>query len=90
MATFAARQLLDVVSPSNFIWTNPEVLVRTQAEGGMNFARGLSNLIEDGRRANVGERSAGCEPFKVGETVAVTPGKVVHRTRSPRSSNTQP
>jgi polyhydroxyalkanoate synthase subunit PhaC len=80
MATFAARQLLDVVSPSNFVWTNPQVLARTQAEGGMNFVRGRSNLIEDWRRADWGERPAGFERFKVGETVAVTPGKVVHRT----------
>jgi polyhydroxyalkanoate synthase subunit PhaC len=80
MATFAARQLLDTVSPSNFVWTNPEVLARAQAEHGMNFLRGLSNLAEDWQRANRGERPAGCEPFRVGETVAVTPGKIVHRT----------
>jgi polyhydroxyalkanoate synthase len=80
MATFAARQLLDVMSPSNFVWTNPQVLARTQAEGGMNFLRGWSNLIEDWRRADTGEHAAGLERFKVGETVAVTPGKIVHRT----------
>jgi len=80
MATFAARQLLDVVSPSNFVWTNPQVLARAQAEGGRNFVRGWSNLIEDRRRADGGERPAGTELYKVGETVAVTPGKVVHRT----------
>jgi polyhydroxyalkanoate synthase len=80
MATFAARQLLDMVSPSNFVWTNPEVLAHAQAEHGMNFLRGLSNLMEDWRRANRGEGPAGSEGFKVGETVAVTPGKIVHRT----------
>jgi polyhydroxyalkanoate synthase len=80
MATFAARQFLDVVSPSNFVWNNPQVLARTQAEAGMNFVRGLSNLIEDRRRADAGERPTGTEVFRVGETVAVTPGKVVHRT----------
>ena len=80
MATFAARQFIDVASPSNFVLTNPQVLARAQAEGGMNFQRGLSNLIADWRRADAGERPAGCERFKVGETVAATPGKVVHRT----------
>jgi polyhydroxyalkanoate synthase len=80
MATFAARQLIDVVSPSNFVLTNPQVLARAQAEGGMNFLRGLSNLMEDWRRANKGAGLAGSERFKVGEAVAVTPGKVVHRT----------
>jgi polyhydroxyalkanoate synthase len=80
MATFAARQLLDVWSPSNYVLTNPQVLARAQAEDGRNFARGFNNLIEDWRRANAGERPAGFELFKVGETVAVTPGKVVCRT----------
>jgi polyhydroxyalkanoate synthase len=80
MVTFAARQLLDVWSPSNFVWTNPLVLARSQAEGGRNFARGLANLMEDWRRANAGEHPAGSELFKVGKTVAVTPGKVVYRT----------
>jgi polyhydroxyalkanoate synthase len=80
MATFAARQLIDVVSPSNFVLTNPQVLARGQVEGGMNFLRGLSNLIADWRRADTREPPAGCERFKVGETVAVTSGKIVHRT----------
>jgi poly(3-hydroxyalkanoate) synthetase len=33
---FTSRQLLDVVSPSNFFWTNPEVLHRTTERGGHN------------------------------------------------------
>lgn len=35
---FAARQILDMVSPSNFIMTNPELLERTIAEGGILYA----------------------------------------------------
>ena len=34
MANFTARQLLDIVAPSNFIGTNPEVLAHTRAEFG--------------------------------------------------------
>ena len=40
IATFATRQLLDVFSPSNFAWTNPEVLQTAVAESGWNFVRG--------------------------------------------------
>ena len=80
MATFTARQLLDVLSPSNFVWSNPQVLARTQAEGGRNLARGLANLLEDRRRTEAKEPPVGSEQFRVGESVAVTPGRVVHRS----------
>jgi poly[(R)-3-hydroxyalkanoate] polymerase subunit PhaC len=38
--TFAARQVLDIAAPSNFMWTNPSALSRTFSEGGMNLVRG--------------------------------------------------
>ena len=78
--TFAARQVLDIAAPSNFIWTNPSALSRTLSEGGMNLVRGFSNFAEDARRSVVGEGPVGYEAFTAGKTVAVTPGKVVHRT----------
>ena len=37
---FVSRQLLDMLSPANFIATNPEVLRKTVEEGGMNLVRG--------------------------------------------------
>lgn len=77
--TFAARQVLDVFSPSNFALTNPEVLAKTFSEGGMNLVRGWRNLIEDVSRANTGKRPAGLDDFEVGRNMATTPGKVVYR-----------
>jgi polyhydroxyalkanoate synthase len=81
IANFVARQLLDTVAPSNFIATNPEVLARTRAESGVNLVRGYANFIADLTRAQRGALPRGTETFKVGETVATTPGKVVLRTR---------
>ncbi len=78
---FAARQALDVFAPSNFLATNPEVLKKTQAEGGMNLVRGFQNFIEDWERAVSGRRPLGAEAVTPGEAVAVTPGKVVYRNR---------
>jgi polyhydroxyalkanoate synthase len=78
--TFAARQILDIAAPANFIWSNPSALNRTLSEGGMNLVRGFSNFLEDARRSVIGEGPVGYEAFKAGETVAMTPGKVVHRT----------
>ena len=81
MANFTARQILDTAAPSNFVLTNPEVLARTRAESGANLLRGYANWIADLTRARSGGSPRGTEAFKVGETVAVTPGKVVLRTR---------
>ncbi len=77
---FGARQWLDLMAPSNAFATNPVVLERTAAEGGANLARGARNWFADLSRmlTGVAERS---EDFRVGETVAVTPGEVVFRNR---------
>ena len=78
---FAARQLLDIYAPSNFLATNPEVLQKTQAEGGMNLVRGFQNFLEDWERAVSGRKPVGADKYTPGENVAVTPGKVVYRNR---------
>ncbi|WP_138934425.1 PHA/PHB synthase family protein [Roseovarius arcticus] len=81
VTTFAARQVLDVFSPSNFALTNPEVLAKTYQDGGWNLVRGWQNLVEDISRANSGQGPVGLEAFKVGENLATAPGKVVYRNR---------
>lgn len=78
---FAARQLLDTISPSNLLATNPEVLSRTLNSGGANLVSGLQNAMEDARRTLAGERPVGTEAFAVGRDVAVTPGQVIYRNR---------
>jgi polyhydroxyalkanoate synthase len=80
-ATFAARQMLDTLAPTNFLATNPRVLQRTLEERGRNLVRGVSHLLEDVARRQSKLPPMGDERFVVGKTVAVTPGKVVHRTR---------
>jgi polyhydroxyalkanoate synthase len=81
VTSFAARQILDVVSPANVPLTNPEVLDATVRQGGMNLVRGAMNFWEDWRRAVNGEKPVGAEDFQVGRNLAVTPGKVVYRNR---------
>ena len=61
---FATRQILDIFSPSNFLLTNPEVLERTQKEGGMNLVRGFQNFLEDWERTMGGHRPAGVAPLQ--------------------------
>ncbi|MGA2891333.1 MAG: alpha/beta fold hydrolase [Xanthobacteraceae bacterium] len=81
MVAFTARQILDMVAPSNFPLTNPEILRRTILSGGLNLVRGLQNFVADWERAVGGKKPAGCERFVVGRDVAATPGKIVFRNK---------
>lgn len=76
---FGARQLLDTVSPANFLLTNPRVLDRTLSTGGANLMKGAEQFIDDWQRQLQGQKPAGAEQFEPGKAVAVTPGKVVYR-----------
>jgi polyhydroxyalkanoate synthase len=80
VASFALRQWLDTWSPSNFLLTNPQVLRETLDTGGANLVTGLFNWWQDALLLAGGSHTLrGVEAFKPGETVAVTPGRVVMR-----------
>ena len=81
VVSFATRQLLDTLSPSNFLLTNPEVLQVTQQEGGMNLIIGIQNFLEDWERNQRGAGPVGTESFQVGKDLAMTAGKVVYSNR---------
>ncbi len=81
VVSFVMRQLLDIVAPSNFLPTNPELLKTTMEQGGSNLQRGATNLVEDWERAVAGRPPVGTEAFRPGREVAVTPGQVVYRNR---------
>ena len=76
---FYTRQFVDAMSPANFVMTNPEVLRRTAETGGANLLKGLTNLLSDQERGKGKQRIRMTDDskFKVGENIAVTPGKVV-------------
>ena len=81
VVSFVSRQLLDLVSPVNYIATNPEVLDATVREGGRNLIRGAMNFIEDIERNIESKLPLGIEDFQPGKQVAVTKGQVVYRNR---------
>ncbi|WP_206441574.1 alpha/beta fold hydrolase [Amphritea opalescens] len=78
---FAARQMLDIFSPSNYLLTNPELLEQTEREGGLNLQRGMQNFIDDFERTINGQKPVGTENFQVGKNLGVSPGKVIYRNR---------
>ncbi|PEQ14028.1 poly-beta-hydroxybutyrate polymerase [Novosphingobium sp. PC22D] len=77
--SFATRQMLDVVAPTNFLATNPVLQRRIRETGGKCLIDGAANLLEDARRQLRGEPPCGAENFRAGETIATAPGKVVYR-----------
>lgn len=79
VVAFGARQILDVFSPSNNPFANPEVLDKAIETGGGNFVQGFQNWLEDVSRLILGQPPVGTEAFAVGRDVAITPGKVVYR-----------
>ncbi len=80
-AAFYVRQLAAAMSPSNFLGTNPELLRTTFKEEGENLVRGLNMLAEDieAGRGTLRLRQSDSSKFKLGENMALTPGKVVWR-----------
>ncbi|MEF8731559.1 MAG: alpha/beta fold hydrolase [Candidatus Accumulibacter meliphilus] len=77
--SFTARQILDMTAPCNIPFLNPEIAEATINERGANLARGASNYREDIKRSLRDEPPAGAEAFRVGENLAITPGKVIYR-----------
>jgi polyhydroxyalkanoate synthase len=80
-ADFYMRQIVNAVSPSNFIFTNPELLRATLKENGENLVRGAHMLAED-IEAGGGElriRQSDMSTFEVGRNLAITPGKVIYQ-----------
>jgi len=79
VVAFAARQLLDMVSPANLPFANPEVIEKAMATHGANFVQGYENWQEDIRRLTQGQPPVGVEAFRPGRDVAITPGRIVFR-----------
>jgi len=78
---FYTRQFVDAMAPSNFLMTNPEVLKATLESGGENLVKGLQNLLDDLERGKgrLAIKMTDMEAFRIGENIAVTPGKIVYQ-----------
>ncbi len=78
---YFSRQIIDMMSPTNFLPTNPDALEKALETEGESLVQGLENLVRD-LEANDGDlviTLADRDAFKVGENLATTPGKVVYR-----------
>ncbi|MBZ0124645.1 MAG: class I poly(R)-hydroxyalkanoic acid synthase, partial [Roseovarius sp.] len=80
---YFSRQIVDMMSPTNFLGTNPDALEKAVETEGESLVRGLENLVAD-LEANRGEmvvRLADESAFELGENIATAPGEVVYRNR---------
>ncbi|KEA62761.1 Polyhydroxyalkanoic acid synthase [Marinobacterium lacunae] len=75
---FAARQWLDMLSPTNFMSTNPKVINRALETGGNSLYQGMQNLLEDLQAYTLGA-PPDCSEYCVGRNLAATEGQVVYK-----------
>ncbi len=76
---FFMRQMINALSPGNFLWSNPEVIKQTVEENGANLIRGMeifqSDVKNSGKYLSV--RMTPNHAFTLGQDLAYTPGGVV-------------
>jgi polyhydroxyalkanoate synthase subunit PhaC len=75
---FAARTLVEALSPANMPMLNPLVMEKALSTGGESLVKGFEHLLGDLKRGQLTHVDPAA--FKLGENIAITPGKVVHET----------
>ncbi|WP_407174134.1 PHA/PHB synthase family protein [Bradyrhizobium sp. STM 3562] len=80
-AEFYIQQIVNALAPSNFVFTNPEVLRETLASSGDNLVRGMQMLAEDieAGKGILKIRQSDPADLQLGVNMAVTPGKVIYQ-----------
>lgn len=80
-AQFAFKQMMDAISPSNFAWTNPDVIERTIQTQGLNLVEGTTKLLDDWKNNHglLRIQNTDTEAFELGKNLAMSEGKVVYQ-----------
>lgn len=74
---FSTLQMVDALSPSNFMATNPEVLEHIISSQGQSIQNGILNLLGDLKKGKVSQTDE--TAFEIGKNLATTEGAVVFR-----------
>lgn len=75
---FAARTLVEALSPAHFPMLNPLVMEKALETKGESLVKGFEHLLVDLKRGQLTHVDP--QAFRLGENLATTPGKVVHET----------
>ncbi|WP_073219933.1 class I poly(R)-hydroxyalkanoic acid synthase [Massilia sp. CF038] len=72
---FAVQQMVDAMSPANFLATNPEAQQKLIETKGESLTKGLANMLHDMQKGRISQSDESA--FEVGRNVATSPGDVV-------------
>ncbi len=75
----ATELLVDALSPTNFLWSNPAALRRAMETRGQSVLAGLRNFFHDVAHNGGKPSQVDASGFRLGENLAATPGQVVFR-----------
>ena len=76
---FSIEQMIDAMSPSNFLATNPEAQQRLIETQGKSLQTGILNALQDLGKGKVSQTDE--TAFEVGKNVATAEGAVVYQTK---------
>lgn len=78
---FFSRQLIDSISPSNFINTNPEIITKIFETSGFNLLDGFKRLHEDLQQGKdiFLLKNTDLDSFTLGKNIACTTGKIIYQ-----------
>lgn len=79
---FFTKSYLDALSPTNFFYSNPQIIAETLQSSGKNLLKGLNNLLTDLQKdpLNPSIQMTDNHAFALGQNLAITPGKVIFRS----------
>lgn len=72
---FAVQQIVDAMSPANFLVTNPEAQKKVIETNGESLTKGIAHLLADIHKGQISQSDE--KAFEVGTNVATTEGAVV-------------
>lgn len=78
-AMFWVRQLMVMLAPVNFFWTNPKAVKRYVESNGENVQKGVRSWLKDVQHGDGLPELTDQDAFAVGKNLAVTQGQVVYR-----------
>ena len=76
---FTSSQFVDALSPSNFVFSNPEVIRESLESGMSNITKGMENFLLDIKKSGglMNISTTDKSSFKIGKNLATTKGKVI-------------